>query len=372
VAEIKEDLIGGAWVEVLDQLGEAVIVLDHQRTLQHVNNAARRLLGYEHGQRIGGRCKLTTRGVDCENACPLTFALETGLERVEDFATVYHTIDGHALALRITVIPLTDEEGGFRGAVEILRPTDPKPGFYLTGSSVETDALRERVAALARGRADLCIVGEAPACRDVARAIHRFSGMPDNLFQTWGGSWDGINPWPPGTMYASSDAVGGLFDGTRPEGWRVVIGGTSTAETSSLKKIELPSVEERHEDLATMIVAWIEELSPRTRVSRAALERLERVARDRGFEEVESVLTAALAVAGDCVEEGHLPIDGYHTAFVDELLKAPKPLAALEERLLREVLERCGWRMQEAAERIGISRVTLWRKMKDLGIEKGS
>ena len=372
MAQNKEDLIGGAWVEVLDQLGEAVIVLDHQRTLHHVNDAARRLLGYEHGQRVGGRCKLTTRGIDCENACPLTFALETGLERVEDFATVYHTIDGRALALRITVIPLADEGGGFRGAVEILRPTDPKPGFYLAGSSAATETIRERVAALARGREDVCVVGEAPACRDVARAMHRFSGMPDNLFQTWDGSWDGISPWPPGTMYASGDEVGGLFDGNRPEGWRVVIGGTCTAEVSSLEVLELPSVEEREEDLSTMIAAWIEELSPRTRVSRAALERLARVVRDRGFEELGSVLAAALAVAGDCVEEGHLPVDGYHTAFVDELLKAPKPLAALEERLLREVLERCGWRMQEAAERVGISRVTLWRKMKDFGIEKGS
>jgi len=372
VAENNGDFIGGAWVEVLDQLGEAVIVLDHERTLQHVNNAARRLLGYEHGQRVGGRCKLTTRGVDCENACPLTFALETGLDRVEDFATVYHTIDGRALALRITVIPLTDEGGGFRGAVEILRPTEPKPGFYLAGCSAATDALRERVAALARERSDVCLVGEPPTCRDVARAMHRYSGMPDNLFRTWEGSWDGISPWPPGTMYASGDGAGSLFDGTRPEGWRVVIGETCIPEMSSLEVLELPSVEEMEEDLSKMIVAWIEELSPRTRVSQAALERLARVVQDRGFEELESVLTAALAVAGDCVEEEHLPVDGYHTAFVDELLKAPKPLAALEERLLREVLERCGWRMQEAAERVGISRVTLWRKMRDLGIEKGS
>jgi len=368
----REDLIGGAWVEVLNQLGEAVIVLDHERTLQHVNDAARRLLGYEHGQRVGGRCKLTTRGVDCENACPLTFALETGLERVEDFATVYHTVDGRAVALRITVIPLTDEGGRFRGAVEILRPTEAKPGFFLAGSSAAADALRERVAALARQRADVCLVGEAPTCRDVARAMHRYSGMPDNLFRTWDGSWDGISPWPPGTMYASGDGVASLFDGIRPEGWRVVIGGTHTAEASSFEELELPSVEELEEDLVKMIMAWIEELSPRTRVSRAALERLARVVRDRGFEELERVLTAALAVAGDCVEEEHLPVDGYHTALVDELLKAPKPLAALEERLLREVLERCGWRMQEAAERVGISRVTLWRKMKDLGIEKNS
>jgi transcriptional regulator with PAS, ATPase and Fis domain len=368
----KVDLIGGAWVEVLDQLGEAVIVLDDQRTLQHVNDAARRLLGYEHGQRVGGRCKLTTRGVDCENACPLTFALETGLDRVEDFATVYHTVDGRALALRITVIPLTDHDGEFRGAVEILRPTEPKPGFFLAGSSAATDALRERVAGLARDRADVCLVGEPPTCRDVARAMHRYSGMPDNLFRTWGGSWDGISPWPPGTMYASGADDNALFDGTRPEGWRVVIGGSCNSELPSFEVIELPSVEDLEEDLSKMIVAWIEDLSPRIRVSQTALERLTRVVRDRGFEELESVLTAALAVAGDCLEEEHLPVDGYHTAFVDELLKAPNPLAALEEQLLREVLERCGWRMQEAAERVGISRVTLWRKMKDLGIEKNS
>ena len=39
---------------MLDRLGEAVIVLDHQRILRHVNDAARRLLGYERGQEIGG------------------------------------------------------------------------------------------------------------------------------------------------------------------------------------------------------------------------------------------------------------------------------------------------------------------------------
>jgi len=372
VADNKEDLIGGAWVEVLNQIGEAVIVLDHQRTLQHVNDAARRLLGYEHGQQVGGRCKLTTRGVDCDNACPLTFALETGLDRIEDFATVYHTVDGRALALRITVIPLTDPSGGFRGAVEILRPTEPKSGFFLTGSSAVTEALKGRVTALARTQTDVCLVGEPPACRDVARAIHRFSGMPENLFRTWEGSWDAISPWPPGTVYAYGNGIDGLFDGARPEGWRVAIGGTCRPEISSLEVLELPSVAEVDADLLQMIVAWIEDLSPRTRVSQPALERLARVARDRGLEELEGILTAALAVAGDCVEEEHLPVDGYHTAFVDELLQAPKPLAALEEKLLREVLERCEWRMQEAAERIGISRVTLWRKMKDLGIEKNS
>ena len=72
------------------------------------------------------------------------------------------------------------------------------------------------------------------------------------------------------------------------------------------------------------------------------------------------------ATAGSIARVGARPM------FVDELLRADKPLAALEERVVREVVELCGWRMQEAADRLGISRVTLWRKMKDLGIEKKS
>ncbi len=366
----NRSLISADWVEVLDHLGEAVIVLDHQRILLHVNDAARRLLGYEQGREIGGRCKLTTQGVDCENACPLTFALVNDLDRVEDFATVYNTVDGRALPLRITVIPLSDEDGAFRGAVEILRPTEPDPGLFMAGSSSLAGALRERVTALARSQADVCLVGEPPVCRDVARAMHRISGMPENLFCTWAGSWDLINPWPPGTIYACNDAAESLLASNGPEGWRVVVASETVPDWTNFEILELPSAGDFEGDLSRIIVRWVEELAPRTRIVPAALERMTRLARDRGFEELERVLTSALAAAGDRVDEEHLPVDGYGTALVDELLKAPKPMAALEERLLREVLERCGWRMQEAADRVGISRVTLWRKMKDLGIEK--
>ena len=372
MAGYPKDFLRGAWIEVLDQLGEAVIVLDHRRTLRHVNRAARRLLGYESGQEVGGRCRLTTRGIDCENACPLTFALDNDLGRVEDFATVYQTVDGRALQLKVTVIPLSGDDGDFQGAVEILRPTEPKPGFFMAGSSPIVETLRERVAIVARTQKDVCLVGELPPCRDVARALHRFSGLPDNLFRSWNGSWDDISPWPPGTMFAGGESAGDDLMRARPDGWRVVIGATQPPEDPSLAIIELPSIDELSDDLSKMIASWIEELAPKKRVSQPALEKLERVGRDCGFGELERVLTAALAAAGDCIEEDHLPVDGYQTEFVDELLKAPKPLAALEERLLREVLERCGWKMQEAAERVGISRVTLWRKMKDLGIEKDS
>jgi PAS domain S-box-containing protein len=363
----------GPWRNVLEHLGEAVIVLDDRRILRHVNEAARRLLGYETGQAIGSRCRLTTRGIDCENACPLTFALESGLDHVEDFATVYRTADGRALHLRVTVIPLSAENESFRGAVEILRPTQPPSGFVMAGSSDAVGVLRERATSLARNGCDVKIAGEAPACLDVARAIHRFSGLPDHLFVKWTGTWDDINPWPPGTVYAHGESVESLLAVDRPEGWRVVVGGDdSKVDHLSFEPLDLPPVEALSEDLSSLISAWVLELAPDKTVSPDALEHLSRMVRDRGFEDVERVLNTAVAASGDCIEVKHLPVDGYQTALVDEFLRSPNPLAALEERVLREVLERCGWRIQEAADRVGVSRVTLWRKMKDLGIEKNS
>jgi transcriptional regulator of acetoin/glycerol metabolism len=367
------NLLGGGWVEVLDRLGEAVIVLDDQRTLIHANIVARRLLGYGKGQSLGGRCRLTTRGVDCENACPLTFALEAGLDRVEDFGTVYHTADGREVSLDVTVVPLRAEDGDFLGAVEILRPTEPRPGFFMAGSSAASEALRTRVEILAQDRADVLIVGEAPACRDTARAIHSYSGMPEELFHRWSGCWDDVNPWPPGTAYAFGDHAGSLLRAQRPEGWRVVVGAPGADGIEApLALLELPRLEDLTDDLPRIVGAWIEDLAPGKKVSADALDRLTRMALDRGLADLEGVLTAAIACAGDRIEQGDLPVDGYQTALVDELLRAPSPMAALEERLIREVLERCGWRVQETADRLGISRVTLWRKMKDLGIGKNS
>ncbi len=363
--------MGTTWFDVIDQLDEAVIVLDAKRTLRHVNRAARRLLGYEEGQKIGGRCRLTTRGVDCENACPLTFALETGLDRVEDFDTVYHSIDGRAINLSITVIPVAGGEGEFKGAVEILRPTDPPVGFFLSGTSEESKKMRSRTETLARSRADVQIVGEAPACRDVALAVHRFSGLPEELFHEWRGSWDGINAWPPGNVYADGEGAASLLESSRPDGWRAIIGARSgDSAPRSAEILELMTAGELGDDLSTIIAAWVEKISPRTRVSPDALECLVSLASERGLGPLEEILVAATSSAGGLLEKDHLPVNGSRTALVDELLQAENPLAALESRVLQEVLERYDWRMQEAADRLGISRVTLWRKLKELGIDR--
>lgn len=356
---------------VLERIGDAVIVLDEHRALHLVNESARRLLGYDLDEPMSGRCRLTTRGIDCENACPLTFAIEENVDRIDRFVTVYRTRDDRAVQLDVTVIPIRDRSGGFRGAIEILKPTEPDPGFFLAGPSPTATKLRRRLAAMAMSSTQVAIVGDRPACRDVAAAVHRFSGAPDHLFQMWEGSWEDVNPWPPGTVFADGEAAGDLLDTPIPDGWRVLIGCRSAdCAPPACEIVELPTLHEFADDLPHIIAAWIDALAPGLGVTGAALERLTRYARDRGLQPLEGVLRKTVATANDRIEESDVPVDGYCTAIIDELLRSPNPMAAIEELVLREVLERSDWRIQEAASRLGISRVTLWRKMKDLGIER--
>jgi PAS domain S-box-containing protein len=362
------------WTEILQRVGDAVLILDHRRILRYVNAPARRLLGYSEDQVVGHRCRLTTNGVDCENACPLTFALENDIERVEDFATVYQTKDGRSVPLSITVIPLRSDAGEFIGAVEILRPKAPETGFFLAGSSPAIQALKSRLVRHGRLGGHLIVVGERPACRDVGRAAHRLAGLPDELFHVWTGSWDGVPSFPPGSVYADGDTVSSLVRSDVPEGWRVIVGRVhdEPGVPSDLiaDVVELPSIEEIRDDLDLMVAAWVEELAPGKRVSLGALRRFGRLACDNGLTALGESLTAAIAASDGTIEEEHLPTDRSGSHLVDELLETDNPLAALEGRLLTEVLHRSGWRMQEAADRLGVSRVTLWRKLKDHGIER--
>ncbi len=47
-------------------------------------------------------------------------------------------------------------------------------------------------------------------------------------------------------------------------------------------------------------------------------------------------------------------------------------LAELEKTYIRKALEVCNRNHTEAARRLGISRSTLWRKLKEHGMEEGS
>jgi len=52
------------------------------------------------------------------------------------------------------------------------------------------------------------------------------------------------------------------------------------------------------------------------------------------------------------------------------LLGAQKNLAEIEKAYIIQTLERCAWNHSRAADALGIARTTLWRKLKDYGLER--
>lgn len=369
-----DDLLGPVGAALVDRLDAAVMVLDADRIVRYLSPAAQRMLEYDAGEVVGRRCRLSTRGQDCEDACPLTAALESGEDRVTGFPAVYHTPEGRPVPLRVTAFVVRDARGGLRAAVEILEPAHEDGGFYLQGPSEVAARLRGRVAELAAGSDHVAVVGEGPARRSVARAVHVLSGQPDHLFVPWSPQTGSVPFWPPGTLYVDLDRLddGGLP--ALPRGWRLVAGVPDAPSVDGLglevEPLGLPPLADRREDLPFMLTAWIRELGSGTAVGARALDLLSRMALDLGLERLEPLLAAAVAAAGDEVQPEHVPVDGYGSHLVDELLRSENPLAAMECCILRETLERCGWRVQEAADRLGISRVTLWRKMRDHGISR--
>ena len=51
-------------------------------------------------------------------------------------------------------------------------------------------------------------------------------------------------------------------------------------------------------------------------------------------------------------------------------LPAQRNLAEVEKAHIIETLERCGWNHSRAADALGIGRTTLWRKLKDYGLDR--
>ncbi len=368
---------GAKWREVLGNVSDGVIVMDRERQLQFANNRARRLLGFSEGETVNGRCRLNTNGDDCEIACPLTFALEQGRTEVRDFETVYHAQDGRAVPLRVTVLPLFDRDGEFSGAVEILRERGADLGFFLAGKSSKSQGLKNRLTGIAAGASDVILVGERSARQDVARTLHRLTGLGDDQFQLWPLSEEDCLSVPVGMCFADDGQASALWQRELPPGWRRVFGlsdinGLRPAPGGEVDIVHLPPPEVLQDDLPLQVAAWVRQFRENLEISTEALGRLGEIALERGLDGVAEILPAAVAVADGRLELSDLPQSSPQTLFIDHVLESDDPLGTLERRLLTEVLERCDWRMQEAADRLGMSRVTLWRKTRDHGIERPS
>lgn len=348
---------------------EAMIVMDGERQLVYANRAAYELLGFREGETIQGRCRETTRGMDCSIACPLSDALRSPKKGVKDFQTSYLRRDGKPVALKVTIVPLRDADGNFSGAVEILRPNRLDLGFYLSGDSPASEAARLSVLSMADG--DLLLVGEEAPCCDLALSLHRLRGCPDDLFRA--ADQDDGRTWPPRTVFGIGVAAAEKLKTKAAPGIRRIVS-ISRQEHEGLAEnspvFVLPLLKEMATDLPVILLEWAKRVVPGIEITRPALNRLVDLAISSGIEAAGSAMKQGLALASGKLEEKDLPLSDRCFPALKKFMLAEDPLKALEARFLEEMLLCHEWRIQDVASRLRMSRVTLWRKMKDYGIER--
>ncbi|MGC3996971.1 MAG: sigma 54-interacting transcriptional regulator [Anaeromyxobacter sp.] len=131
--------------------------------------------------------------------------------------------------------------------------------------------------------------------------------------------------------------------------------------------VHVPALRDRVEDLPLLVGAFLRAEEPARphvrRVRPAALAALAAYRWPGNVRELHNVLAYAMLQAGDGeLDVPHLP--GH--VRTRRPLPRPRPAAPVDEEAgrLRALLDACGWNRAEAARRLGISRVTLWKRLK--------
>jgi transcriptional regulator with PAS, ATPase and Fis domain len=149
----------------------------------------------------------------------------------------------------------------------------------------------------------------------------------------------------------------------------------------------LPALRERIDDVSLLVDRFIGELNGHRRrevegVSPAALAALEAHDWPGNVRELRNVIEYAFVVGdGPIIERTDLPPElleregegDVAPTIVEATSPAPVPSAdgpEAEVRRIRQALERTRGHKEQAARLLGISRITLWRRMKELGLAR--
>jgi len=134
-------------------------------------------------------------------------------------------------------------------------------------------------------------------------------------------------------------------------------------------KIDLPPLAERREDIPLLVDHFIRRFNARrgkaiTGVSDRVMELLMRHPFPGNVRELENIIEHAFVLCkGDAIQLEHLPPE---LTAGDEHAARSRPLQDAEADAIRDALDRFNGNKIEAARFLGISRTTLWRKLRKL------
>jgi two-component system response regulator HydG len=141
--------------------------------------------------------------------------------------------------------------------------------------------------------------------------------------------------------------------------------------------VTLPPLRERREDIPLLAEHFLTRFAKRQgrvlRLSPASMERLLRYPWPGNVRELENAMErGAILAQADTIEPGDLPphVTAGLALGPAPSLESPQTLAETERILIMQTLERSGWNHSRTAESLGIGRTTLWRKLKEYGIDR--
>jgi len=139
--------------------------------------------------------------------------------------------------------------------------------------------------------------------------------------------------------------------------------------------IHLPRLSERREDIAPLAAYFLEKYSRAfrkvvTTIDPQALSILTAYSYPGNVRELENIIERGVALTeGDTVNVKDLPSDLRQLSFDSVEGEGLLSLEEVERRYIAKVLERTGYNKGLAAQVLGLPRTTLWRKLKQYGLE---
>ncbi len=141
--------------------------------------------------------------------------------------------------------------------------------------------------------------------------------------------------------------------------------------------IRIPPLRERKEDIPQLVRHFIsiynKEMDKDIKtISHSAMATLLSYDYPGNVRELENIIEhASVCCQGDTIQVEHLPNDIIgNRDIVDKASKSTGSLKIMERELMLKVLDQSGWNYKEAAKILGLSRTTLWRRLKEFNIKR--
>ncbi|MBI2414180.1 MAG: sigma 54-interacting transcriptional regulator [Deltaproteobacteria bacterium] len=144
--------------------------------------------------------------------------------------------------------------------------------------------------------------------------------------------------------------------------------------------IQLPALRERKKDIPLLVRHFIDKFNKEmgmeiTNISPNAMELLMEYDYPGNIRELEHVIEHAFVrCPGKTLSTEHFPKDIQELkskGALSNVIREPEPMKALERQVIVNALDETGWKYNDAASLLKMSRTTLWRRMKELQIVKG-